>query len=74
MKTNKELDAAIEYLESLKFDTCCSGTECGCMGLPIDPEYYILQDLYKVKQELQKITEERDLYLSYLKMRGYGES
>ena len=48
------LGNAIKYLEALDFDTCCDGTECGCMGMPIDPEYYILQDLYEAKSQLAK--------------------
>lgn len=48
------LSGAIKYFESMEFDTCCSGRDCGCMGKPIDPEYYILQDMIKAEAQLAK--------------------
>lgn len=32
-------------LEEIEFDTCCNGRECGCQGMPIDPEYYVLKEM-----------------------------
>lgn len=68
------LDTIIKYFEGMEFQTCCNGHECGCYGLPIDPEYYMLQDLYKLREEIKELKEERNKYKSYAEMRGYGES
>lgn len=37
------------------WDTCCSGRDCGCMGKPTDPEYYIYQELKKMVAVLKEI-------------------
>ncbi len=44
--------------------TCCSGRECGCMGLPIDPPFCSkkCQEEYYTKQEL----DEQDEYIAIL--------
>jgi len=50
-----DLKTAIEYFENIEFDTCCNGSDCGCMGKPIDPEYYILQDMKKAQKKIQDL-------------------
>lgn len=52
----KELETAKNYYEGMEIRTCCSGHECGCQGMPIDPEYYILQDILKILEVSKEIT------------------
>lgn len=44
-----------ETCSKVKWDTCCNGRDCACLGKPTDPEYYIWQDLLKVREFLKKI-------------------
>lgn len=43
------------HYKETKWDTCCSGQDCACMGRPTDPEYYIYQDLIKAEEVLKEI-------------------
>jgi len=61
-----DLKEAIKYFESLEFDVCCSGFECGCRGMPVDPDYYILQRMIAAQKkidELEKKLAEAYIYL-----------
>lgn len=44
-KLEGALDEAVKYFEPMEFTRCCNGRDCGCMGMPVEPEYYILQKL-----------------------------
>lgn len=65
-----DLDIAIEVLADLNagvckyyndtykdhdFDMCCNRSDCGCRGMPTDPEYFIWRDLKKIEIALKKI-------------------
>lgn len=26
-----------DFVEGFSYDFCCSGSDCGCLGLPVDP-------------------------------------
>lgn len=50
---NEALSGVFKYYhdtcKDIKWSFCCSGRECGCMGKPCDPEYYIYQDLIRAE-------------------------
>lgn len=56
------INAVIKYYESMEFDRCCNGNDCGCLGKPSDPEYYALQDLYLIRDTLTRQNLRRDVY------------
>lgn len=39
--------------EKMEFSTCCGGFECGCLGMPTDPEYYILQNARSIINKIK---------------------
>lgn len=39
------IDEAIRDLKNIEPEVCCSGSMCGCYGMPTNPEYYILKEL-----------------------------
>lgn len=54
-----ELDSgAVKYYDQTysktEWSKCCNGRECGCQGMPCDPEYYIWRDLMKVREFLNR--------------------
>jgi len=46
------------YPPDFKWDTCCNGRDCACMGMPIDPEWHIQQLLNKIVAETEEIAKE----------------
>jgi hypothetical protein len=48
-KLGSAVEEAIKYFEAMEFTTCCSGKDCGCMGSPLEPEYYILRNLKEAR-------------------------
>jgi hypothetical protein len=46
------LELGIKYFEPMEFGRCCNGRDCGCMGVPTDPEYYLMKDM---KEALEKL-------------------
>jgi len=60
-----ELNTIIKYYKDTykdtEWDMCCNGFECGCMGKPIDPEYYIYESLMKVDRILNGELDEKRL-------------
>lgn len=46
------------YPPDFKWDTCCNGRDCACMGMPIDPEWHIQQLINKVVEETNQIAKE----------------
>lgn len=49
---DEELSTIIKYYKDtykdVKWDSCCSGIECACQGMPTDPEYYIYESLMRL--------------------------
>ena len=39
----------------MEFQGCCSWNECGCYGMPIDVEYYLLQNILKSMRTASEI-------------------
>jgi len=56
-EANEALSGVFKYYhetcKDVKWSICCSGRECGCMGKPCDPEYYIYMDLIKAEEILK---------------------
>lgn len=54
----------LRYYDSVykdtEWDTCCSGRDCGCLGMPIDPEYFIYQDLKRARSYFQEKNKENE--------------
>lgn len=36
-KDGEECECCGKFVEGFKYQMCCSGHECGCMGMPIEP-------------------------------------
>lgn len=61
MKTMEEVYRALKVVINYcgdDFTTCCSGIECGCRGMPTDPEYFIKRDLEQVINRIEELEAE----------------
>lgn len=65
------LDTAIKYMEGLEFNRCCSGNECGCLGVPIDPEYYVLRDMLDAKNLITQLQQKLEIAKTALNELGH---
>jgi len=44
------------FVEGFEYQTCCSGRNCGCLGMPIEPCFCSeeCEDIYKNRNPLSK--------------------
>lgn len=47
------LETSTGYFRGMKFTGCCGGSDCGCMGMPVEEEYYILQRLENALKQIE---------------------
>ena len=44
-----------EYYGKMDFDVCCSGFECSCRGMPIDPDYFIWKEIENAIEYIKEL-------------------
>ena len=60
MNLSEKLLKINDYFDDIEPDGCCSGIECGCMGKPINIEYYFRDACMEAKEEIEKLQSENE--------------